>query len=513
MTQSYIITTKNKRDALELTVSKNSSSQVNLLTFNDFSIAVLDNQFSSFEDVFVEYEGGYIGVIGKIANNHSLLKLVQSTEKDTSPRNATKLFIALYKKFGAKAFHYIDGCFSVIHFEKGGGLSVFSSLIPNYPTYYYNKDNNFWISNEVKLLRGIKSLDMTLKGFDLFRPDLETSDYCKVFKYVEKMPCGAVLDCHVDGKNLGVATKSRGYKKKEFKTQKAINKNECISALDNLFVESIENYMALDSSNHLAVSLSGGIDSCLAAAYARKINLHAKIRTFTFGSNVANEFNYAQLCADYIGAEHQEILFDEEQFLEGLKKIVYFNEIFNGVFAELHATMYLVYQEACKYSTVLLTGFNADSLFGGLLSLETPPHMINNTLISKLNKTQWTGEYNSYLANSYELHECSPYLNPLIVSLACELDPSFKIYNNEVKYVLKLLADEKSFLPQENIWRKKVRLEEGSAIEQMFSNFLKINPGLYRKKHEYVYNLFKLIFELNVDLKDIDMRRLRDKLI
>lgn len=510
MTQSYIITTKNKRDDLGMAVFRNSFSQVSFFNFSDFSIAVLDNQLLSSEDIFIDYEGGHIGVIGKIANNNLLLNLVQSIEKDSSPRNATELFIPLYKKFGKQAFHYIDGCFSVIHFKKDGDLSVFSSLIPNYPTYYYNKDNNFWVSNEVKLLRGIESLDMTLREFDSFRPNLETSDYCNVFRYIEKMPCGAVLGCHFGGKSLGTSIKCREY---ERDTKKNINKGECIAALNHLFVESIENYMALNSNNSLAVSLSGGIDSCLAAAYARKINPNAKIRTFTFGSNAASEFNYAQLCADYIGAEHQEIFFNEDLFLEGLKKVVYFNEMFNGIFAEVHATMYLVYQEACKYSSVLLTGFNADSLFGGLLSLDTPPNMINNILVSKLKKTQWTGEYNSYLANSYGLYECSPYLNPSLVSLACKLDSTFKIYNNEVKYVLKRLADEKSLLPKENVWRKKIRLEEGSAIEQMFSNFLKLKPGLYRKKHEYIYNLFKLIFELNVSLAEIDLLELRDKII
>lgn len=513
MIQSYIITTKDKHDDLELAVFRNSSSQVSFFTFSDFSIAVLDNQLLSSQDIFIDYEGGHIGVIGKIANNHFLLNLVQSIEKDSSPRNATELFISLYKKFGTQAFHYIDGCFSVIHFKRDGGLSVFSSLIPNYPTYYYNKDNNFWISNEIKLLRGIESLDMTLRDFDSFRPDLETSDYCNVFKYVEKMPCGTDLICHFGGKSLGITIKCREYEKKVCETQRNINKDECIAALDHLFVESIQNYMALDSNNNLAVSLSGGIDSCLAAAYARKINPNAKIRAFTFGSIAASEFNYAQLCADYIGVEHQEILFDEEQFLEGLKKVVYFNEMFNGVFAEVHATMYLVYQEACKYSSVVLTGFNADSLFGGLLSLDTLPHMINSTLISKLKKTQWTGEYNSYLANSYGLYECSPYLNPSLISLACDLDSTLKIYNNEAKYVLKLLADEKSLLPKENVWRKKIRLEEGSAIEQMFSNFLKIKPGIYRKKHEYIYNLFRIIFELNVSLAEIDLLELRDKII
>lgn len=513
MLQSYIITTKNNHNDLELAASRNSSAQVNLFTFPNFVMVVLDNQLLSREDVFVEYEGGHIGVIGKIVNKNSLQQILKYTEKEVHPRNAAELFILLYEKFNTKAFHFLDGCFSIIHFKKNGGLSIYSSAIPNYPTYYYNRDNNFWVSNEIKLLRGIKSVDMTLKEFDSFRPDLETSDYCRVFKYVEKMPCRATLECHFGEQDLGVNIRCREYDKNAGGRQITTSKDECIASLNHLFIESIESYMALNQDNCLTVSLSGGIDSCLAAAYARKINPKAKIRTFTFGSVTASEFNYARLCADYIGAEHQEILFDEEQLLEGLKKIVFFNEMFNGVFAEVHATMYLVYEEACKYSNVILTGFNADSLFGGLLSLETPLDTINNTLISKLKKTQWTGEYHSYLANSYGLYESSPYLNPALVSLACELDPSFKIYNKEVKYILKVLADEKSLLPKENIWRKKIRLEEGSAIEQLFSNFLKLKPGLYRKKHEYVYNLFKLIFELNMSLEDIDMWKLRDKLI
>jgi len=75
------------------------------------------------------------------------------------------------------------------------------------------------------------------------------------------------------------------------------------------------------------------------------------------------------------------------------------------------------------------------------------------------------------------------------------------------------LAQEKNFIPTENIWRRKVRLEEGCASEKILGDFLGIKPGKYSRHEEYffrgafIYEVFKMIFEKNISFEDIDFKQ------
>ena len=56
--------------------------------------------------------------------------------------------------------------------------------------------------------------------------------------------------------------------------------------------------------------LSGGVDSTLIAALARKTD------SWTVGFSSMNEFDWGRLGAQYIGTNHREVLVNEEEFLQ-----------------------------------------------------------------------------------------------------------------------------------------------------------------------------------------------------
>jgi len=393
MLPSFAVTTKKYEKFLEYCDFRESSR--NDFKINDFVISTWCG--TSFEEIFTVYEDSYIGFFGKIFNRIRIQKICENIEEQSiSILSDIELFSKLYKKLGIKAFEYIEGPFAVILINKDR-VKVFSSVNSTYPLYYYHNNEIFWISNEVKIFRGNNLVDLSLRNFDTKNQDIEQPVNYTLFNNVKKVPSGYFLECQDRNLSNDITIKCKEYFK-EIPTEENLSKEEAVKKIDYLFKQSIEDYISLRDNEDICISLSGGVDSCLVAAYVKELNPQINIHTFTFGTVQANEFDYAKLCAEYVGAKHQEILFDEETFFKGLSQVMFFNETFHPKFVEVHATMSLVYKNEAKYSKILLGGFNADSLFGGLLNPEIDPSLVNQTLAQRLNRSKWTGEYNSYLA-------------------------------------------------------------------------------------------------------------------
>jgi asparagine synthetase B (glutamine-hydrolysing) len=498
MLPSFVITTKRNETILGY-CDFGKSQRSNFVVSTETGI--------SFEDIFGSYENSHIGFFGKIFNKKRLQKIYAIiTNKSLYDQSDLNIFLELYKELGIESFKYIEGPFAAFVIGKNN-FKVFSSLNPTYPLYYYNSDGVFWLANEVKVFRVNPRVDLSLKDFDTKNNDIEQPANYTLFNKVQKISASSFLEFQNNGNEITINGKDYF---KDARAEENASKKETINKLDHLFKQSIEDYIFLNNGKNISISLSGGIDSCLVAAYVKELDPQINIHTFTFGTSLANEFNYAKLCAEYIGASHHEILFDEQLFFEGLSKVMFFNETFHPKFVEVHATMFLVYQNASKYSKVLLGGFNADSLFGGLLNPNIEPNLVNQTLAQRLNRSGWTGEYNPYLAKNYGLYEASPYINNDFVRYASRISSEFKVHDKELKYILKILAQEKKLIPLDNIWRKKVRLEEGCASERMLGDFLGIKPGKYTRHEEYfirgdfIYQVFKMIFEENILFNEID---------
>ena len=145
MIPSYIITTLQHVDKLALHTSHLKDAEISIFTLNEFCIAIKDKTSLQKENIFVEYENGYLGLLGKIFNKEALHNLLQSLEPTPLVlENDSHMFILLYKHFGSTALNYIDGCFSILYFKNDGSIDIFSSPMVTYPLYYYNIEDSFW---------------------------------------------------------------------------------------------------------------------------------------------------------------------------------------------------------------------------------------------------------------------------------------------------------------------------------------------------------------------------------
>ena len=112
--------------------------------------------------------------------------------------------------------------------------------------------------------------------------------------------------------------------------------------------------------------LSGGLDSSLVCSVAASLS-DKPIKTFAIGMDKdAIDLKYAKEVADYIGAEHTEVIISRDDVIKALPEVVKILGTYDITTIRASIGMYLV----CKYIhentdlRVLLTGEISDELFG-----------------------------------------------------------------------------------------------------------------------------------------------------
>ena len=111
---------------------------------------------------------------------------------------------------------------------------------------------------------------------------------------------------------------------------------------------------------------SGGLDSSLVCAIAARM-LDKPIKTFAVGiEDGPIDTKYARIVADYLGADHTEVLFKRQDIFDTLSDLIYKIETWDITTIRASVGMYLV----CKYIRentdikVLMTGEISDEIFG-----------------------------------------------------------------------------------------------------------------------------------------------------
>ncbi len=112
--------------------------------------------------------------------------------------------------------------------------------------------------------------------------------------------------------------------------------------------------------------LSGGLDSSLVCAVGARM-LNKPIRTFAVGiEDDPIDTKYARIVADYLGADHTEVLFKRQDIFDSLSHLIYCIETYDITTIRASMGMYMV----CKYVSentdikVLMTGEISDEIFG-----------------------------------------------------------------------------------------------------------------------------------------------------
>lgn len=221
--------------------------------------------------------------------------------------------------------------------------------------------------------------------------------------------------------------------------------------------------------------LSGGLDSSLVCAIASKI-IKRPIKTFAIGiQDGPIDTKYAKIVADYLGAEHTEVLFTKDDIFNSLSHLIYLIETFDITTIRASIGMYLI----CKYIKentdvkVLMTGEISDEIFGYKYTDFAPsPEAFQEEAQKRVRELYMYDVLRAdRCISSNGLEARVPFGDLDFVKYVMSIPPSKKTKRKDKmgKYLLRM-AFEGDYLPKEILWREKAAFSDAvghSSVEYL----------------------------------------------
>ena len=241
----------------------------------------------------------------------------------------------------------------------------------------------------------------------------------------------------------------------------------------------------LDADAPVGFLLSGGLDSSLVCAVAARY-LKKPIKTFSIGMDIdAIDLKYAKQVADYLGAEHTEVIISKEDVLKALPEVVALLGTYDITTIRASIGMYLV----CKYIhehtdlRVLLTGEISDELFGYKYTDFAPsPEAFQQEAEKRIRELHMYDVLRADRCISVNSLEARvPFGDLDFVEYVMALDPKRKVNSyGKGKYLLRH-AFEGDYLPYDILMREKAAFSDAVG-HSMVDDLKEYAESLYTDK-------------------------------
>ncbi|MFO7656874.1 MAG: asparagine synthase B [Bacteroidales bacterium] len=209
---------------------------------------------------------------------------------------------------------------------------------------------------------------------------------------------------------------------------------------------------------------SGGLDSSLVCAIAARM-LDKPIRTFAVGIDKDPiDTKYARIAADYLGAEHTEVLFTKKDIFDTLFTLINNLETWDITTIRASMGMYLV----CKYISentdikVLMTGEISDEIFGYKYTDFAPsPEEFQKEAVKRIREIYMYDVLRADRSiSSNGLEARVPFGDLDFVDYVMSIRPELKMnFTGVGKYLLRK-SFEGDYLPHEILYREKAAFSD-----------------------------------------------------
>ena len=226
------------------------------------------------------------------------------------------------------------------------------------------------------------------------------------------------------------------------------------------------------------VLLSGGLDSSVTSAIAKKFSAHRvesddekekawwpRLHSFAVGLKGAPDLVKAKEVADYIGTVHHEINYTIQEGIDAIRDVIYFIETYDVTTVRASTPMYLLARVIKSMGIkMVLSGEGADEVFGGYLYFHKAPDAkeFHEETVRKLSKLH---QYDCLRANkslaAWGVEGRVPFLDKEFLDVAMSLNPEYKMcpgQTMEKKVVREAFED---LLPESVAWRQKEQFSDG----------------------------------------------------
>lgn len=248
---------------------------------------------------------------------------------------------------------------------------------------------------------------------------------------------------------------------------------EVIGKINHYLTKGVEKRLASDVP--VGFLCSGGLDSSLVCAIAARM-MDKPIRTFAVGINEDPiDTKYARIVADYLGADHTEVLFTRQDIFDTLSTLIYNIETWDITTIRASMGMYLV----CKYIVentdikVLMTGEISDEIFGYKYTDFAPsPDAFQKEAEKRIREIYMYDVLRADRSiSSNGLEARVPFGDLDFVKYVMSIRPELKMnFTGVGKYLLRK-AFEGDYLPQEILYREKAAFSD--AVGHSVTDYLK----------------------------------------
>ncbi|MFC4558594.1 asparagine synthase (glutamine-hydrolyzing) [Virgibacillus kekensis] len=269
----------------------------------------------------------------------------------------TEVIAALFKKYKEKAFEHLRGMFSILVWDKEaeelyGARDPFGIK----PLFYRETEEGIIFASEKK------SITLMMEQEEV---DSEALQHYLSFQFVPEpltMTQGIkkVEPGHYFVKKTGEPISFTRYWHATFRPA-LMEKQDWIKRIQDVMYDSVKVHMRSDVP--VGSFLSGGIDSTIIVAMAKRYNPNIKTFSVGFEREGYSEVDVAKETAEKLGVENISYIISPEEYVEKLPKIMWHMD--DPLADPACVPLYFVSREARKHVTVVLSGEGSDELFGG----------------------------------------------------------------------------------------------------------------------------------------------------
>jgi len=414
--------------------------------------------------------------------NHPYLR-AQHPDYPFKTHSDSEDILALYQRYGTQMVNHLQGMFAFALLDDAGMLLGRDPLGIK-PLYYGLKDDRvLYFASEIKALQGIADTIHEFPPGHWFSPQ--------------------------DGfvRYYDLNTKIEAFTLSELPSPTLTDIRETLR-------EVVHSHLMSDVP--LGVFLSGGLDSSIIAALVCEElpNVHS----FAVGMEGSPDLDAARQVARFLGTQHHEHIYTEQEMRDVLSDVIYYLESFDPALVRSAVANYFLAKLASQHVTVILSGEGADELFSGysyLRRFETAS-ALQQELVGIT-----TGLHNRNLQRldrmtmAHSIEGRVPFLDTRFVERAFNVPIEQKLSSDgiEKRILRQAFAD---LLPEKIVWRSKQKFAEGAGSAGVFEQIAEyeINDAQFvieaariqrndshaiRSKEElYYYNLFRRFYDASV---------------
>ena len=294
--------------------------------FGHRRLSIIDVSKSASQPMSNEDSSKWIVFNGEIYNHFEIRpELERLGHKFKTDHSDTEVLLHAFEEWGINCIEKFRGMFAfAIWDDIKKELWIARDRIGIKPVYYTVNNGRFIFASEIKAILVDPQIkrEVNVEGLYHFLSFLTVPAPETMFKNIYKLTSG----CYLKVTNSG-----------DIKTIRYWDVLDNVSPITNLSEDEIAEMVLEElrtsvkyrkvSDVPVGIFLSGGIDSSTNAALFSE-GENERVKTFTIGyegdnKSYANEFNYAQLMADKIGADHHTKILNLDDFIHFLKTLIF----------------------------------------------------------------------------------------------------------------------------------------------------------------------------------------------